>query len=212
LSSTNEAKTETSLSKPQREQKASAGVTTITSDTLNHTLTSVSSKNRPASKRSSKTKQNPLPDLISRPTWTQVLQLADDMPHSFSSLPDSIHDSGAQWSQFLTSSQPHQETLPIPWAADKSSGQHSDPTAKLMSGNKKEKLGCYLFERLLLLKTLRPVSLKAGCSWFVEKVLGPGLNDPIPWSLQEVSLYPSNPIILSIFIIIIYIYLLNSNY
>jgi dynein heavy chain len=118
---------------------------------------------------------NPAPVWLTVDVWAGILALSDLA--SFSGLAESFTQHLNHFKTIYESVEPHRETLPDPWET---------------------KLD--MFQKLLILKTLRPDKLAPALEEFVSTKSGPEFNDPIQLDLK-LSLKASTPISPLVFIL-----------
>ena len=101
----------------------------------------------------------PAEEWISPKMWGEITRLAS-VAEPFANVPEDISADVAAWRAIYDSSQPHQEKLP---------GAYSETTSE--------------FQRLLLLRCLRPDKLLPGVNDFVESTMGRRFIEPPPFDL-----------------------------
>ena len=101
----------------------------------------------------------PAEEWISPKMWGEITRLAS-VAEPFANVPEDISADVAAWLSIYDSSQPHQEKLP---------GAYSETTSE--------------FQRLLLLRCLRPDKLLPGVNDFVESTMGRRFIEPPPFDL-----------------------------
>lgn len=105
---------------------------------------------------------NPAPEWLADRCWAEACRLAEQFEAPFGGLPEAIRADPAPWRALYDSPDPARMRLPEPWAGRLDS-----------------------FQRLLVIRLVRPDKLVAATQAYVLEAMGPKFTEPPPFDLDR---------------------------